>query len=110
MKVSLTGEEFKAILSTHFRCEVTGFTIVDPDPSPLGKLIREAVINPLDKFFFVSNIKLLRKALTMRGETINLLEARWAIENWQEFLRFVDEYNRLPVSGYGSGESKGKLK
>jgi hypothetical protein len=110
MKVSLTGEEFKAILSCHMRCEVTGFTIVDPDPSPLGNLIRGAVVNPLDKSFFVSNLKLLRRALIMRGDMINLLEARWAIENWLDFLRFVDQYNRLPISGYGSGDEKGKLK
>jgi hypothetical protein len=110
MKVRLTSEELLAILSRHLRCEVTGFTIIDPDPSPLGKLLREAVVNPLDKTWFVSNIKLLRKALVIKGEMINLLEARWAIENWPDFLRFVDQYNRLPMSGYGSGESKGKLK
>jgi hypothetical protein len=110
MKVSLTGEEFKAILSAFFKHEVTGFTIIDPDPSPLGKLIREAVVNPLDKLNFVGNIKSLRRTLLCKGETINLLEARWAIDNWPDFLRFVDQYNRLPISGYGSGDEKGKLR
>lgn len=110
MKVKLTGEELKAILSTHFRCEVTDFTLIDPDPSPLGNLIRSAVVNPLDKSNFVGNIKSLRRSLLVKGETITLLEGRWAIENWPDFLRFVDQYNRLPISGYGSGDSKGKLR
>lgn len=110
MKVKLTGEELKAILSTFFRCEVTDFTLIDPDPSPFGKRIRQMVVYPLDKSFFIDNIKSLRKGLVVNGETITLLEGKWAIENWPDFLRFVDQYNRLPISGYGSGDSKGKLR
>jgi hypothetical protein len=110
MKVKLTSEELKAILSLHFNHEVTGFALIDPDPSPLGKLLRHSVINPLDKLYFIDNIKSLRKVLICEGKTITLMEGRWAIDNWTEFLQFVDQYNRLPISGYASGEDKGKLR
>lgn len=109
MKVKLTGEELKAILSSFFKCEVTDFTLIDPDPSPLGKFLRERITRPLDKTWFVTNIKVLRKIMEVRGDTMNLTDARWAIENWPEFLRFIDQYNRVPFSGYGSSNSKGKL-
>ena len=110
MKVKLTGEELKAILSIHFRCEVTDFTLIDPDPSPLGKYLRQSVLDPLDKAFFVGNIKSLRRHTAIKGLTMTLMEGRWAIENWDTFIRFVDQYNRLPAMGYGSGDNKGKLR
>ena len=109
MKVSLTSEEFKAILSCHFRCEVSEFTIIEPDPSLLGKYLRLAVINPLDKNYFIDNIKGLRKYVSDMGSSITLPEGKWALENWPMFIRFVDEFNRLPNRGFGCGDTKGKL-
>ena len=109
MKVKLTGEELKAILSRHFQCEVTDFTLIDPDTSPLGKYLRKSVIQPLDKIHFIGNIKSLRERVRERGWTMTLMEGKWAVENWLVFLQFVDQFNRLPFAGYGSGDGKGKL-
>lgn len=109
MKIRLTSEEFKAILSKHFNHEVSEFEIVQPDPSPLGKYIRQAVVDPFDKNKFVSNIKSLRAAVMELDKYITLIEGRWAVDNWTTFIRFVDEHNRLPESGYGTGKNLGVL-
>ncbi len=89
--------------------EVTDFLIVDPDPSPTGNLFRKSVVNPLDKTNFVGNIKSVRNTAEGIGKHLTLSEARWAVGNWEVWIRFVDEYNRLPISGYGSGEDRDKL-
>ena len=110
MKVKLTSEELKGILSRHFSCEVTEFEVVAPDISPLGKKFRESITYPLlDKNNFVGNIKAIRRCVRDIGGIMTLVEAKWVIENWMKFLQFVDEYNRLPAFGYGSGERKGIL-
>jgi hypothetical protein len=32
------------------------------------------------------------------------------LNNWAKFLEFADVYNRLPVSGFGSEDSRGILR
>lgn len=109
MEVILTGEEFLKILTKHYGIKVEGFTIIDADPSPKGKILRQAVSDVLDKSKFMCNIKGLRETYKSMGKYITLSEAKWAVENWQQFIDFVDKTNRLPTSGFGSGEDKGKL-
>jgi hypothetical protein len=109
MEVRLTGEEFISILETMLGGKVAGFVITNPDPSPTGKIVRQAITGPLDKTNFVSNIRSLRDTVKTIGKYLTLAEARWAIENWEQWLQFIDRYNRLPAQGYGTGEGKGRL-
>jgi GGDEF domain-containing protein len=109
-EIRLTGEEFIAILKKHFGCDISGFVILNPDPSPMGKIVRQAVINPLDKKNFVGNIKSLRETVESIGKYLTLAEARWAIENWNEWLQFVDRKNQLPMICYDDGDNGAKLK
>ena len=109
-EVRLTGEEFIAILEKELNGKVSGFVILNPDPSPLGKIVRQAIVAPLDKENFVGNIKSLRETVKSVGKYLMLSEARWAVDHWDEWLQFVDRNNRLPGVGYGSGEDKGKLR
>ena len=109
MEVKLSGEQFCKILTQHYRCEVTGFIIADADPSPKGKILRQAVTDPLDKFKSIGNIKGLRETYESLNHHLTLAEARWAVANWNTFIDFIDRTNRLPKPGFGSGESKGIL-
>jgi len=109
-EIKLTGEEFIKILEFYFERKISGFVILNPDPSPMGKIVRQAITHPLDKENFVGNIKSLRETIKSVGKYLMLSEARWAIDNWDQWLQFVDRHNRLPGVGYGSGEDKGKLR
>jgi hypothetical protein len=109
IEVRLTGEEFIAILEKELKGKINGFVILDPDPSPTGKIVRQAVVTPLDKTNFVGNIRSLRDTVKTIKRYLTLAEARWAIENWEQWLQFIDRYNRLPSQGYGTGEGKGRL-
>jgi hypothetical protein len=109
MEVRLSGEQFCKILTQHYKTEVTGFVILDADPSPKGKIIRQAVEEPLDKSRLIVNIKGLRDIYESLKKHITLAEAKWAVENWNTFIDFIDRTNRLPKPGFGSGKNKGIL-
>lgn len=108
-EVRLSGEEFIYMLEHHLGHSVSGFVITNPDPSPTGKIMRQAIVHPLDKTNFIDNVKSLRESVKSVGRYLMLADARWALENWEQWLHFVDKYNRLPVGGYGSGDDRGKL-
>jgi len=108
-EVRLSGEEFIYMLEHHLGHPVSGFVITNPDPSPTGKIMRQAIVNPIDKEHFVGNIKSLRESVKSVGRYLMLADARWALDNWEQWLDFVDRKNRLPTVGYGSGEGKGRL-
>lgn len=110
MKVTIRREEIKAVLSAYFRVDVDEFVIAPADPSPLGKRLRKAVDRPLDLTFKMSNIKALRNVATSMGTTLGLQDGKWAAEHWLEFIAFVDEYNRLPRAGFGTGKEQGILR
>ena len=55
-EVRLSGEEFIYMLEHHLGHPVSGFVITNPDPSPTGKIMRQAIVNPIDKEHFVGNI------------------------------------------------------
>jgi hypothetical protein len=109
MRVTIRREELKAILSAHFRMEVDDFIISPTTPSVIGKLVRTMVARPLDNSVKFDNIRALRDVSVKLGKPLTLQEGRWAIEHWIEWIGFIDEYNRLPLSGYGRTETLGKL-
>lgn len=110
MKVTIRKEEIKAVLSAYFRMDVDDFVISPAQPSSLGKRLRGCVNKPFDLSLKFSNIKALRATLDPMGMHLGLQDGKWAMEHWLEFIVFVDEYNRLPLAGYGSNEALGQLK
>ena len=110
MKVTIRKEEIKAVLSAFFRMDVDDFEIAPAEPSALGKRLRAAMNRPLDLTLKMSNIKSLRNLGCEIGCHVGLQDGKWALEHWLEFIAFVDEYNRLPMAGYGQGKDQGMLK
>jgi hypothetical protein len=109
MKVNIRREEIKAILSAYFRVDVDDFTISPNDPSKMGKMVRNVVTKPLDNTGKLGNIRVLREFSDSQRVYMTLQEGKWALEHWLEWISFVDEYNRLPLAGYGSSKAFGKL-
>ena len=109
MKVSIRREEIKAVLSAYFQMEVDDFIISVDEPSLVGKVVRSVVINPLVPGLRMANIKALRALAIDLKNPLGLQDAAWSTQHWLEFIAFVDEYNRLPLAGYGTGKDIGKL-
>lgn len=110
MKVTIRREEIKAVLSAYFRVEVDDFVIGPAEPSEVGRMCRQAVCFPLDNSRKVSNIRALRELAIKFGHPVTLQEGKWALEHWLEWIAFLDEYNRLPESGYAFTNTYGLLK
>ncbi len=110
MKLTVTREQIRAALEKMFKTEIEDFTIIPSKPSAIGMRCRNVVWRPGDGDTKVGNIKSIRDLSKDLNKTMTLMEGKWALENWDKFLSFVDEYNRLPLGGYGSGDDKGVLK
>lgn len=110
MIVRVRREELIGVLSKHLGKQVKDFVITDAEPPVIGRACRAGVIDPLDNNLKISNIKALRNVATMIGMPMTLMEGKWALEHWLQWIAFVDEHNRLPKGGYGSGEGYGKLR
>ena len=105
IKVSLTKTELLDILSSHF-----GHTVEDAEIETLpsiARIIRDAVT----QFAYqttqkIAAIKALRQ-LAVDNKwvevTIGLGDAKWAVENFNAFIDFVEKNHRLPKPGYSEG-------
>jgi hypothetical protein len=109
MKVTITREELRQVLTGYFRTEVEDFIIVATKPSEIGEKIRNVVLQPEASVLKMANAKSLRNLAVDLGKPMNLLDTKWALENWSKFIEFVDTYNRLPSGGFGSEERMGVL-
>jgi hypothetical protein len=110
MKIHITREEIQQVLSGYFHTEVEDFIIDVTKPSMLGNRLRKELVQPEIQSLRIINCKSLRKVAESIGTPINLPDIKWALENWTKWIEFVDVYNRLPVSGYGSEQPKGILR
>jgi len=110
VKLVVTREEIRTALEKLYRKPIEDFTIIPSTPSTVGRRCRSVVCRPELREMKVSNIKSLRDLSGRLQKPITIQEGKWAIENWTQFIAFVDEFNRFPVGGYGSGEGKGILK
>jgi hypothetical protein len=110
MIVAVHREEIIGLLSQHFGTAVKDFVITSDSQSIVGKACRAGVTNPLDNNVKISNIKALRNVAVMIGSPMTLMEGKYALEHWIKWIAFVDEHNRMPKGGYGSGDGYGKLK
>jgi hypothetical protein len=109
VKLTVTREEIRVALEKLYRLPVEDFTIIPSRPSVTGLRCREVVILPGERAAKVPNIKALRELSNKFHPQMTLMEGKWAVENWEKFIAFVDEFNRLPLGGYGSGDEKGIL-
>jgi hypothetical protein len=110
MKVTIRRNELLQVLSAYFRIGVDDFVIGPTTISELGKKARIAVNKPLYADLKISNIKALRELSTSLGQPLTLMEGKWALEHWVEWVSFLDEYNRLPEGGYASQMTYGQLR
>ena len=110
MKVSITRDEIKQVLSGYFHTEVEDFTITATEPSTLGARLRKEIVRPEISQMRMVNCKALRKIAEELGTHMGLTDVKWALENWEKWIEFIDVYNRLPVSGYGLEQPKGVLR
>ena len=110
MKIRITREEIRQVLSGYFHTEVEDFIIDTTKPSTLGEVFRKQLIQPEAQSLRMVNCKALRNIAESIGTPINLADVKWALENWIKWIEFIDVYNRLPISGYGSNQSKGILR
>ena len=104
--ISISKPELLTILSSHY-----GFTVVNVEvvqPSTMAMEIRKTV----EQFDYrgsqkISAIKAIRQlGIDQKwndGIVIGLADAKWAIENFVEFISFVETNDRLPDSGYSDG-------
>ena len=110
MKIRITREEIRQVLSGYFHTEVEDFIIEATNPSTLGEVLRKQLVQPEAQSLRMVNCKALRNIAESIGTPINLADVKWALENWIKWIEFVDVYNRLPISGYGSNQPKGILR
>ena len=110
MIVAVHREEIIGLLSKHLGMPVKDFVITNDSQSVIGRACRAGVHDPLNLDFKIANIKALRNVATMIGTPMTLMEGKYALMNWLKWIAFVDDHNRLPKGGYGSGDGEGKLK
>ena len=110
MKIRITREEIRQVLCGYFHTEVEDFIIEATNPSTLGEVFRKQLVQPEAQSLRMVNCKALRNIAESIGTPINLADVKWALENWIKWIEFVDVYNRLPISGYGSNQPKGILR
>lgn len=90
------------MLSTWLKTDVDRVIILSSPPSALGTTLRNLIAGPLDKTRLIVNIKTLRNWAADNKARLTLQDGKWALENWHEFLEFVDEFNRLPIAGFAT--------
>jgi len=106
MKIELTKTQLLDILSKHFNTSVNDVVI---SGSPIADILYSELcgFNPeTDK---LSAIKHLRQLIVDKGwstNMMNLVDAKWAVENLSRFIAFVRTNDRLPKVGFSNGELK----
>jgi hypothetical protein len=109
MTITLTQTEAKGLLQRQFS-DIHGPSvkieiIVDPDFAERLKQIVNAeggIDVPSNK---IPRIKVLREAVTRIPELnhpnyMGLADAKYAIENWKRFLKYVQTHGDLPAEGF----------
>lgn len=103
MKIEITYSELCAILSRSFNCTVESINIIN------GTTLAQKCIAAVTKLNYkgnekISAIKALREVFPCnepnRSSTLGLAEAKWAVENWEKWIEFVKQNNRVPANGY----------
>ena len=105
MKIEITKQDLLRFLSKRMGMEVTDVVVVSG--VRMADMIRKA-IGGLDYKFSqkIMAIKALRQLATDEKwveVTIGLADAKWAVENFNDFIAFVEKNDRLPEPYYSNG-------
>jgi hypothetical protein len=105
MKIEITKADLLKFLSKRMGMEVTDVVVVSG--VTMADMIRKAIGGLNYKFSQkIMAIKALRQlAIDEKWVevTIGLADAKWAVENFNEFIAFIEKNNRLPSQGYSYG-------
>ena len=102
MKISLTKKELLSILTQHFGQDVSECVIVK-GPSALSSYLERRMTEKFGKPRFepgrkIEAIKYLREIIHDQSkETLGLADAKWACENWNRWIVFIQTFKRMPV-------------
>ena len=108
MKISVTKRELQSILSGYFKTNVTEVEVYEPS-SELLNLLKAKIGVSISLAQKIPSIKSLRELCSnpqvvgVVGYSLGLAEAKWAVENWSQFLGFVESTGRIPTIGYNTG-------
>lgn len=107
MKIAVTKPELLQILSAHFNQDVTECTITKPI-AILAKRIEAALCTKLglkrvtqtalSGSSKIPAIKIIREVIANNNNNNypGLAETKWAVENWERWIEFVRQNDRLP--------------
>ena len=101
MTISLTHKEMRDILSKVFKTTITSFDLVE------DTTLYDKIVNYMHDYFGSAyytnetggmgpaNRKIEAIRQLKQCVDINLSTAKWAIENWSQWLTFVKKHNRI---------------
>ena len=103
MKVILTKTELETVMTRIMGIPVEEVIIEDAE-KPTKNLV-EILTNAVEKFRFTSDqkilaIKSLREAAQSTGRFLGLADAKYAVDNWGEFIAFVRKYETIPSDDF----------
>lgn len=110
MNCAVTREEIRVILEQHLRMPVGDFVIVPSKPSAMGNCVRLAINHPDAAMGKYGKVRALRQICAELKKPLTLPDSRWALENWERFIEFIDTYNRLPERGWSQSDPPGYLR
>ena len=102
MKIELTNDQLKAILSEYFKTPIESVTIsVQPDMADIIEVeIRKYDYSGLEKITAIKALRQMTVNNKQMGGIMQLAYARYAIEHFNEFIQFVRKYDRFPSTDW----------
>jgi hypothetical protein len=113
MTITLTNSELLKILSNQLGQDVTSYTIVDSG-AELAEYLQAEVRKAGNPYYYDNKIRCIKALRAAIDEKLKasymLVESKWAIENWDQFISFVKANGRIPkVSNYNFGNKSATL-
>ena len=99
MNIEISNTQLLTILSDYFGTQVDRVDLID------GRLMAEQIRSAIKHLRFAGDqkilaIKTLRELVSTKKWTsfgMGLGDAKWAVEHLDQFLRFVETNNRIPL-------------
>jgi len=114
MTITLTNAEALEILTTYWqnqlKLDIPPVIVIAANRDDLARQLTQAVaaVGDIRADNKIQCIKNLRTAVQQIPELacpviLAVGDARWAVENWPQFVSFVSSQGRLPREGYSNG-------
>ncbi len=94
MKIELTLSEIKSLVTNHFNLPSDTEVVVVNDPLVSNNI--QICLNEVSNFLIV-NRKIDAIVRLRKDNPFKLSEAKWAIENWDAFKKWVFQNGRWPT-------------